>query len=118
MNFRHLIATFFVLAASAFAADVDGKWTGNFETPGGAVEIAFDFKQEGAVLTGTSTGPDGTAVKIADGKVDGNKVSFNETVDFGGMPFTISFSGEMMGASMKLVMDFAGMPLEIALKKA
>jgi hypothetical protein len=115
---RTLLLALILTAASAFAADIDGKWSGSLDTPGGAVNVAFAFKADGTTLTGTTTGPDGTENKIADGKIDGNKVSFNVTIDFGGMPFTIAYTGEVSGTNLKLILDFAGMPLEMALKKA
>ncbi|MEO5923945.1 MAG: hypothetical protein ABIR70_08975 [Bryobacteraceae bacterium] len=118
MKFRSLVIGLVLMAASAFAADIDGKWAGNIDTPNGALTIGFTFKQDGAALTGTMTGPDGAEIKISDGKVTGNKVSFNAVIDFGGMPVTIAYTGELAGANMKLVMDFAGMPIELALKKA
>jgi hypothetical protein len=31
------------LAATAFAADVTGKWVGNVETPNGPLELTYDF---------------------------------------------------------------------------
>ena len=118
MKLRSLLLGLVLMAASAFAADIDGKWAGSLDTPNGAVTVAFNFKADGTTLTGTTTGPDGAESKIADGKVNGNKVSFNVTIDFGGMPFTIAYTGEVSGANLKLTLDFAGMPFEIALKKA
>jgi hypothetical protein len=118
MKLRSLVLGLVLMAASAFAADIDGKWAGSLDTPNGAVNLFFTLKADGAALTGTMTGPDGAEIKISDGKMDGNKVSFNATIDFGGMPFTISYKGEMSGTNMKLTMDFAGMPIELALKKA
>ena len=118
MKLRSLLIGVVLMAASAFAADIDGKWSGSIDTPNGAVNIGFTFKADGAALTGTMVGPDGAEIKISDGKVDGNKVSFNATIDFGGMPFTLTYKGEMAGTNMKLTMDFAGMPIELALKKA
>lgn len=115
---RTLLLALILTAASAFAADIDGKWSGGIDTPNGAVNISFTFKADGKTLTGTTTGPDGSESKIADGKIDGNKLSFNVTVDFGGMPFTIAYTGEVSGTNLKLVLDFAGMPIEMALKKA
>ena len=56
-------------------------------------------------------------IKIANGKVDGDKISFDMTVDFGGMPITIAYTGTVMGANLSLTLDFAGMPFQIALKK-
>ena len=118
MKLRSLLIGLVLMAASAFAADIDGKWAGSLDTPNGAVNLYFTFKADAAALTGTMTGPDGAEIKIADGKVNGNKVSFNVTVDFGGMPLMLAYTGEVAGANLKLTMDFGGMPLEIALKKA
>ncbi|MEO8099857.1 MAG: hypothetical protein ABI811_19320 [Acidobacteriota bacterium] len=118
MKIRLILAALVLTAVSAFAADIDGKWSGNIESPNGAITLGFNFKADGKTLTGTTTGPDGMETKIADGKLDGNKVSFNVTVDFGGMPLTIGYTGEVKGADLKLVLDFGGMPIEIALKKA
>jgi hypothetical protein len=118
MKVRLFLAGFVLMAASAFAADIDGKWSGNVDTPGGAIPIGFALKADGAALTGTMTGPDGAELKIADGKVDGNKVSFNVTIDFGGMPITLAYTGVVSGSDLKLTADFGGMPLEMALKKA
>ena len=81
-----------LLAAPAFAADVDGKWAGSVETPMGTVPVGFTFKADGATLTGTSLGPDGGEIAIKDGKVDGNKISFIVELDFGGMPLVLSYS--------------------------
>lgn len=114
MNIRMLLAGFVLMAASAFAADIDGKWAGNIETPGGAITLAYSFKAEGAVLTGSMTGPDGSEIKITDGKIDGNKFTFTVTTDFG----PLTFNGVVVGTDAKLSADFGGMPFEIALKKA
>jgi hypothetical protein len=59
-----------VAAAPAFAADVDGKWTGSFETPNDTIPIAFTFKADGAMLGGSMSGPDGGQIQIKNGKVD------------------------------------------------
>ena len=41
------------LTATAFAADVTGKWVGNVETPNGPLELTYDLKADGETLTGT-----------------------------------------------------------------
>ncbi len=106
-----------LLATSAFAADVDGKWTGSMTTPGGDVNVGFTFKADGAALTGTTTGPDGMDVKITDGKLDGNNVSFTVNLDFGGMPFVLNYKGVLAGTQIKFTIDVFGMPLELTVKK-
>jgi len=118
MKMRTLVLSLVLMAASAFAADIDGKWAGSIDTPNGAIQISFTFKADGAKLEGTTVGPDGMTTKIADGKVDGNKISFSQTLDFGGMPITIPYKGVITGAELKLSADFGGMPFEFTLKKA
>lgn len=113
-----LVLGMLVLAAPAFAADVDGKWTGSIDTPNGAVTVGFTFKADGSTLTGSTTSPDGGAVPIKNGKIDGNKISFDVDLDFGGMAFTLSYTGVVSPDQIKLTADFMGMPFEFVVKKA
>jgi hypothetical protein len=107
-----------LLAASAVAADVDGKWSGTMTTPMGDVPVAFTFKADGAMLNGSTTGPDGMEVKITDGKVDGANVSFTVTFDFGGMPFMLNYKGVLASGQIKFSIDVLGMPMELTVKKS
>jgi hypothetical protein len=113
-----LLIIAFLLASSAFAADVDGKWAGTMSTPMGDVPVAFTFKADGATLNGTTAGPDGGDVKIAEGKVDGNNVSFTVTFDFGGMPIVLSYKGVVTKEEIKFTIDVMGMPMDLTVKKA
>ena len=113
-----IIAAILAAAIPGFAADIDGKWSGTFSGPGGDVQIGFTFKADGATLTGTNIGPDGMEIPIKDGKIDGKNISFNVTIDFGGMPFTIAYKGVVEPEQIKLTLDFAGMPFEFVVKKA
>lgn len=114
---RFLVLTL-LLAAPIFAADIDGKWTGTIDGGGGPMPVAYTFKADGKTLTGTTTGPDGAEIKISDGKVDGNNISFSLNLDFGGQAFTVACKGVVSGSDLKVTMDFAGMPFEFALKKS
>jgi len=105
-------------AASVRAADVDGKWSGSLDTPMGAVQVGFNFKADGAALTGTTTGPDGAEVPIKNGKIDGDKISFVVTIDFGGMMFDLNYTGVVAPEVTKLTIDFMGMPMSFEVKKA
>lgn len=113
-----LLAVAMLLASAAFAADVDGKWTGTMATPNGDVPVAFTFKADGAKLNGSTMGPDGAEIKIADGKVDGSNISFSVTFDFGGMPFTMNYKGAVAKSEIKFTIDIFGMPVELTVKKA
>ena len=82
-----------LLSAPAFAADVDGKWTGSLDTPMGTIPVGFTFKSDGPSLTGTTLSPAGGDIAIMDGKIDGNKIAFTVKLDFGGMEFVIDYKG-------------------------
>ena len=106
------------MAAPASAAPVDGKWTGMIDTPMGPVQVAFNFKADGAMLAGSTTGPDGAETPIKNGKVDGDKISFAIDLDFGGMAFTLEYKGVVSADQIKMTADFMGMPFEFVVKKA
>jgi len=73
---------------------------------------------DGAVLSGTTTGPDGMEIAIKNGKIDGDKISFVVTIDFGGMMFDLNYTGEVGPEVTKLTIDIMGMPMSFEVKKA
>jgi hypothetical protein len=112
-----LVLVLTLVATPAFAADVDGKWAGTISTPGGDFPVAFEFKADGTTLTGTTMSPDGMSINIKDGKIDGDKVAFGVSFDFGGMALDIAYSGVVTPTEMKMKADVAGMALEFVVKK-
>ena len=85
-------------ATLMFAADVTGAWKGEVKGPNGdGFQLTFNFKQDGAKLTGTVSGPGGD-IEISNGKVDGDKISF--TVSFNEV--TIQHDGVISGDQIKL----------------
>ena len=115
-------AIFLALSApSARAADITGVWNADMQMPGGGdnMQIAFTFKQDGAILSGSIQGPQGDALAITDGKVDGDKVSFK--VSFNGMTITHEGTVNTAGDEIKLTSksDSADFPaMEMTLKRA
>ena len=113
-----------IFAIAAFAADVTGKWTA--EVPGRGGNMAtntFVFKQDGAKLTGTVDGGRGNPSDIADGKVDGDNISFTRTVSFGDNTFKMVFKGKINGNEIKFTRTMEGgqggaPPTEFTAKKA
>ncbi len=97
-------------AGTAVAADVTGNWIGEVGGDGGGMSLTFHFKQDGAKLTGTVDVPQGDAVQIAEGKVDGNKISFVLKIDFGGQTMTIAHEGTIGGDEIKLNTKMDGGP--------
>jgi hypothetical protein len=107
-----------VLSAGwAYAADVDGRWTGSMTTPGGEVPVTFVFKAEGEKLTGAMIGMDGNEIPIADGKIEGDKISYSVTLDFGGMPFQMLYQGVVTPAEITLDGSVFDMPFQLVVKK-
>jgi len=117
MKFTALALGLLLFVFSALAADVDGKWSGAVSTPGGDFPQSFTFKADGAMLTGSMSGPDGGSIAIKDGKVDGNNVSFSVTIDFGGMSITLNYKGVVSKDQIKFQGDFMGMPFDLLVKK-
>ena len=109
-----------VLCAPAFAADIDGKWTGTVQGPTGDTPEAFNFKAYGNKLAGSTPSPlGGPDVAITEGKIDGKNITFKISLDFGaGMPFDFDYKGVVSPTDLKLTTEFFGMPIEINLKKA
>jgi hypothetical protein len=87
-------------------------------TPMGDFPVAYEFKADGTTLTGSTMGPDGSPIPIKNGKIDGNKITFTVTLDFGGMAIDLNYTGEVSPAEIKMTGDFAGMPFEFVVKKA
>jgi hypothetical protein len=117
MRLHTFVLGILLLAVSAFAADIDGKWSGSISTPNGDFPQTFTFKADGAMLSGAMEFMPGMAIPIADGKVDGNNISFSLTLDFG-MPFKLTYTGVVSGNELKLKGDANGMPFEFTLKKS
>jgi hypothetical protein len=118
MKIRMLALGLLLGASPVFAADIDGNWSGSLDTPNGPVEIKFSFKAEGDKLTGSSIGPDGAVVQFHDGRIMGDTLSFVQDVDFGGQMLTFNYTGMLSNGQLSLHTEFAGMPLDFALKKA
>jgi len=90
-----------ILAAVVQAADVTGKWTGQVPTrDGGTREATFNFKQDGAKLTGTMTGPQGD-IELKDGAVKGDDVSFNVALSFNGNDVKLIYKGKVADEEIK-----------------
>ena len=77
-----LIGAVVLLAlTAAYAADVNGKWVAETQGRNGPTQTAFNFKVDGAKLTGTVTlpgmmGGQPTETAITEGKVEGDNISF------------------------------------------
>jgi hypothetical protein len=90
-------AGFFLLVGCAFAADIDGKYSGPYSGAGMDMTKTYTFKAEGAKLTGTAMSSlDNKENPIKEGKIDGKTISFIEDVDFQGMSLKIKYKGTVV----------------------
>ncbi len=98
------LALTFTLTTTAKAADATGTWT--WTTPGrnGGPErtSTLKLKVEGDKLMGTINGRQNQDdIKISDGKVSGDEVSFTITREFNGNTMVQKYAGKISGDSLK-----------------
>ena len=108
MRIKILITVVVVLGAmlaTAWGADITGKWKGSMDMMGQSMELGFTFKAAGSTLTGTSVGPQGEEYPISDGKIEGDNISFVVKVT-GQMEMKINYKGKVSGDEIKLAMQF------------
>jgi opacity protein-like surface antigen len=117
MKLLALVVGVLLAATPAFAADVDGKWTGTVTTPMGEAPVEFEFKADGSTLTGTARAPDGSHVAIKNGKIDGDTITYSATFDLGGMSFDFTYKGIVSKNEIKVTTEVLGMPFEFVVKK-
>lgn len=89
------------LSAAAMAADVTGKWAAEMPGRQGATQkITMDLKQSGTKVTGAIVTPRGE-MPIADGKVDGDTISFTQHMEMNGNSMDIAYTGKIDGNTIK-----------------
>ncbi len=109
------------VAVFAMAADaITGKWTMEQAGRGGGPPrgTTFALKADGAKLTGRvalpgggrggDTPPPPTTTPIANGKVDGNNLSFEVTREMMGNSMTTKYECAVSGSSMTVKMTMPG----------
>lgn len=99
-KFLLAIVTMLLAATPAFAADINGKWKAEFDTPIGQQHYTYDLHVDGAKLTGTAKNDMGES-ELKEGKVDGDSISFVETLSFDGNTIRIVYTGKIAGDQIK-----------------
>jgi hypothetical protein len=95
-----------LLAVAASAADIDGKWKAEFNTPDGQTRTTtFTFKADGDKLTGTVSGRQADT-PISEGKINGDEISFAVVRNMGGEERKMQYKGKIAGDELKLTMQF------------
>jgi len=123
MKVNVALATFLILAlaVAVFAQAVDGKWEAKQTTQRGEVTTTFEFKNAGGKVTGTMTrgGGQGQPIEIKNGKLEGNKLTFEvaQPGRGGGDPVTITYTGMVAADAIKFTTAGGRGPQEIEAKK-
>jgi hypothetical protein len=95
----------------ALGADVTGKWTAAIETQIGVQNYTYDFKVDAGKLTGTAKSQFGD-IKIEQGAVNGDDVTFVENVQYQGQALKITYTGKISGDEIKFSRNVADMANE------
>lgn len=117
---KQLLVAFTLLATTLVAADVTGKWSAQVPGREGQTrEQIFNLKADGSKLTGTVEGGRGEPAPIADGKIDGDKLSFSMTREFNGNTMKWTYTGTLAGDEIKMKREGGpGQPAEFTAKRA
>jgi hypothetical protein len=94
-------------SVAAFAADFNGKWTADVQGRNGTQTLTFDLHVDGSTVTGKITTPRGDT-DIANGKVDGDNISFDQVMSMNGNSMTISYKGTASGDTINFTRQFGG----------
>jgi hypothetical protein len=98
-----------LFALTALAADVSGTWKGTAQTPNGPVERTFVFKVDGDKLTGETSSDMFGKSAIEDGKVEGDTISFNISINLGGNETKVSYKGKVEGDQIHFTVEVPGL---------
>ncbi|MCX6622949.1 MAG: hypothetical protein NTY38_18160 [Acidobacteria bacterium] len=112
-----LLALILLGATLLSAADVTGKWTGEVQGRNGKYEITLNLKADGAALTGTVTGRAGEN-PISDGKIDGDTISFTQSIERDGNKMTWNYKGTVAGDEIKMTRAMGERSTEFTVKRA
>ena len=91
-----LVMLSLLVSLAAFGADVAGQWKASFETQIGVQNYTYDLKVDGKKVTGKATQQGGSS-EIAEGKVDGNTITFVENFVYQEMTIRIEYTGKFDG---------------------
>jgi hypothetical protein len=111
MNYRKLFfaaAALALLPLAALAADISGTWTTSFDSQVGVQTYTYTFVVKGTAVTGTFKSGNGAGA-ITEGKLEGDKLTFVENMDYQGQALKIAYTGTVVSADeIKFSRDVGG----------
>lgn len=104
------------------ASDVSGKWSGTFEavTDDGNARsepLLLILKQEGDKLTGSGGPNEGEQHPMRNGKVAGDKVTFEVARERGSIFFDLTVTADQIKGDMKRVREDREQTAKVSLKR-
>jgi opacity protein-like surface antigen len=82
-----------LISSAAFAADINGKWSGLYQ---GLGTLTFEFKTDGKKLYGADLSQGDKKTELRKGKIDGDNISFEVPVTMGEMKMVIVYKGKIL----------------------
>ena len=114
-----VLATLALMVTTLLAADVTGKWSGEVEGRNGQKRTqTFDLKADGNNLTGSMVGMGGREVKIEDGKISGDTITFSVTMEYNGNTRKLNYTGKVVGDSINFKTGEGDRAREFTAKRA
>jgi hypothetical protein len=115
-----MIGILMLMAALLSAADLTGKWTGQFDFNGNAVPLTLDLKSTGASLIGKMSGLPTDNAEIKDGKIDGSTVTFWVMTEYQGNAIKLVWSGKISAEQIDFTMgtEDGGFSVSFPIKKS
>lgn len=92
---RLMLSAGLAIAPLLALADASGTWTATFDTQIGEQRYTYEFEVDGTTLTGTARSANGEA-QIADGKIEGDTITFVENMSYQGTDLVIRYRGTMV----------------------
>lgn len=120
---KSLFLTLLLVTLPLGAIDISGKWTGGFEAQNNEGEkktepVLMILKQEGDKLTGSGGPNEGEQHAFQNGKVEGDKVSFEITLGNGGtIYFNLTVTGDEIKGDMKRAREGREQTAKLSLKR-
>ncbi len=96
-----------LVTPAAFAQSAAGTWTGETQGRGGTQTLTLTLEVDGSTLTGTFA-QGAQSDPISEGAVDGNTIAFQRSLEFGGNPVTLTYSGQIEGNTLTLTTTGGG----------
>lgn len=110
MKFCSFVAVVSLLAASALAADINGKWKAEMpgRQGGQTTTMTFEFKADGDKITSCTVTNQRGEQPLSDCKLDGDQITFTRTSSRGDQSMKMNYKGKISGDEIKFTIEMQG----------